>query len=146
MNDKFVYDEKTSVIYRYDFKKADDASHLERKPELAELDAEAAAGDNADDDYTAMLREECENDTWVEVVPFTSYYPHYQAPPVAAYLIPRDLPDGSSLLIEDPIEDVVGITWNQGDTYRTRAIPGKLESRRFALGKKDPSTVRRFVG
>ncbi len=128
--------------YRLIFRKADDQRHLERKAELAEIDASG----EADEDYLAALREECENDKWVEIVPFTSYYPHYQASPIAAYLIPRDLPDGSNLLIEDPIEDVVGAAWNQGDTYRSKAIPGKLEGRRVVLGKKEPSTVRRFVG
>lgn len=139
---------RLSGDYRLSFRKPDDPSHLERKAELAEIDAGAGAGAdaNADDDYTAMLREECENDQWLEVVPFTSYYPYYQESPIAAYLIPNDLPDGTGLLIEDPIEDVVGTTWNQGDAYRTSAIPGKLEGRRVVLGKKEPSTVRRFIG
>ena len=135
---------RLSGDYRHGFRKADDPSYLERKAELAEIDAAADA--DANDDYAAMLREECEGDQWVEVVPFISYYPYYQTSPIAAYLIPQHLPDGSSLLIEDPIEDVVGTTWNQGDAYRTGAIPGKLEGRRVVLGKKDPSTVRRFIG
>jgi hypothetical protein len=133
---------RLSGDYRLTFRKADDARDLERKAELAEIDAVG----EAEDEYTATLREECENDRWVEVVPFTSYYPYFEASPIAAYLIPKHLADGANLLIEDPIEDIVGTTWNQGDAYRTSDIPGKLEGRRVVLGKLEPSTVRRFVG
>ncbi len=129
---------RLSGDYRRTFRKADDRGYLERK---AALEA-----DDSDDDYSALLREQGERDQWVEVVPFTSYYPYYDASPIAAYLIPKNLADGSSLLIEEPIEDVVGSTWNQGDAYRAGSIPGKLEGRRVVLGKKEPGTVLRFVG
>ncbi len=137
---------RLSGDYRRCFRKADDTSYLQRQAELAEIDAEVGSEVDEPDDYVSMLREECENDRWVEVVPFTRYYPYYQESPIAAYLIPKDLPDGANLLIEDPIEDVVGATWNQGDAYRSSAIPGRLDGRRVVLGKKDPSTVRRFIG
>lgn len=130
--------------FRLGFRKIDDPIRLERRAEIAAIDASSKA--DADDEYTAMLREECEHDQWVEAIPFTSYYPHYQDSPIAAYLIPRQLPDRSSLWVEDPIEDLVGARWNQGDAYRIDALPGKLEGRRVVLGKLDPSTVRRFVG
>lgn len=135
---------RLSGDYRLRFRRADDASWLERKAEMEEVEAAGTA--NEDDEAMESLREQCEEDQWLEVVPFTSYYPHYQASPIAAYLIPRDLPDGASLLVVDPIEDVVGSNWNQGDSYRVGAIPGKLEGRRVVLGKREPSTVRRFVG
>jgi hypothetical protein len=129
---------RLSGDYRQRFRKADDPGYLKRTEELE--------ADDFDDGHTASLRQQGENDKWVEVIPFTSYYPYYDASPIAAYLIPQDLADGSSVLIEDPIEDVVGSTWNQGDAYRAGSIPGKLEGRRVVLGKKEPGTVQRFVG
>ena len=126
--------------YRMSFSRPDDPSHIERKAALAEL------AEHDTDDTT--LDDEREMDQWVEVVPFTGYYPYYQEKPIAAYLIPRQLADGSKLLIEDPIEDVVGATWNQGNAYRARAIPGTREERRAVLGKKEEKVRRRhrFVG
>lgn len=135
---------RLSGDYRMKFTKADDPLAAERKAELAELEADTGTG--PDDDYVSMLREECEHDKWIEVVPFTGYYPYYQPSPIAAYLVPKDLPDGASLLIEDPIEDIVGATWNQGGAYRDSEIPGWLEGRRVVLDKKPQRTVRRFVG
>ena len=64
-----------------------------------------------------------------EVIPFTYYYPDYQCVPVAAYLIPLDLPNGSEVLVEDPIEDLIGRTWNQGDVWRAENIKGFVRDR-----------------
>jgi hypothetical protein len=129
--------------YRLTFSRPEDPSFIERKAALAAL---AALAELDADDTT--LDDEHEMDQWVEVVPFTDYYPYYREKPIAAYLIPRQLADGSKLLIEDPIEDVVGATWNQGNAYRADAIPGTLENRRVVLGKKEEKARRRprFVG
>ena len=59
-----------------------------------------------------------------EVIPFTYYYPYYQRVPVAAYLIPPDLPNASEVMVEDPIEDLIGRTWNQGDVWRSKNVKG----------------------
>jgi len=52
------------------------------------------------------------------VLDWTSYYPHYFSSPFAAYLIPSDIQIGERVYIKDLIEDIVGGSWNQGDTYR----------------------------
>ena len=52
------------------------------------------------------------------VLDWTSYYPHYFSSPFAAYLIPSDIQIGERVYIDDLIEDIVGGSWNQGDTYR----------------------------
>lgn len=52
------------------------------------------------------------------VLDWTSYYPHYFKSPFAAYLIPNDIQIGERVYIDDLIEDIVGGSWNQGDTYR----------------------------
>jgi hypothetical protein len=52
------------------------------------------------------------------VIEWTYYYPYKFSAPFAAYLIPKDIVIGERVFIEDLIEDFVGSTWNQGDTYR----------------------------
>lgn len=64
-----------------------------------------------------------------EVIPFTYYYPYYQRVPVAAYLIPPDLQNGSEVVVEDPIEDLIGRTWNQGDVWRAKNLKGFVRDR-----------------
>lgn len=64
-----------------------------------------------------------------EVIPFTYYYPNYQRMPVAAYLIPPDLPNGSEIMVEDPIEDLIGRTSNQGDVERAYNVKGFVRDR-----------------
>jgi hypothetical protein len=52
------------------------------------------------------------------VIGWTFYYPYNFKSPFAAYLIPRDIKIGETVFIEDLIEDFIGESWNQGDTYR----------------------------
>lgn len=58
------------------------------------------------------------SDDYKKVIDWTSYYPHSFKSPFAAYLIPKDIKIGERVFIEDLIEDYVGASWNQGDTYR----------------------------
>lgn len=41
--------------------------------------------------------------------------------PLAAYLLPQDIRMGERVFLEDLIEDRVGSSWNQGDTYREQS-------------------------
>ena len=52
------------------------------------------------------------------VIDWTFYYPHNFKSPFAAYLIPKDVKIGERFFVEDLIEDFIGASWNQGDTYR----------------------------
>lgn len=76
-----------------------------------------------------------------EVQSFTNYYPYYQRVPIAAYLIPRAVPDGTPIVALDPIEDVAGTRWNQGSVYRATRVPGVVEGRRVRL---DLNKVQRY--
>jgi hypothetical protein len=68
-----------------------------------------------------------------KVVPFTNYYPYFQSLPIAAYLIPRDMSDGTLIVAPDPIEDIAGDSWNQGSVYRATDVPGFIRNRRVVL-------------
>ena len=58
------------------------------------------------------------NNDFEIVIDWTFYYPYSFESPFAAYLIPKDIEIGERVFIEDLIEDFVGVSWNQGDTYR----------------------------
>lgn len=60
-------------------------------------------------------------DAYDRVIDWTFYYPHSFKSPFAAYLIPKDIAVGERVYVEDLIEDFVGATWNQGDTYRLKS-------------------------
>jgi hypothetical protein len=83
---------------------------------------------------------------WSEVIPFTDYYPNYQGGlPIAAYLIPPDIPEGSEVLVEDPIEDIVGQRWNQGSAYRATRVQGYIRNRRVVI-ERGKVSVSEFIG
>ncbi|MFM1807226.1 MAG: hypothetical protein RL212_1485 [Pseudomonadota bacterium] len=98
-------------------------------------------------DYRSIIgsNSDLTKEIWQEVIPFTYYYANYQEEPVAAYLIPRDLKDKSEVFVPDPIEDVIGSTWNQGDCYRATNLTGKLINKKIVI---DTKSVQRsdFIG
>jgi hypothetical protein len=55
---------------------------------------------------------------FVTVIDWAFYYPHNFKSPFAAYLIPEDIVIGERVYVKDLIEDYIGASWNQGDTYR----------------------------
>lgn len=66
-----------------------------------------------------LRREIDEHDEYeTTVIGWTYYYPYNFESPFAAYLIPKDIQVGERVFIEDLIEDYIGASWNQGDTYR----------------------------
>jgi hypothetical protein len=72
---------------------------------------------------------------WEVVVPWTNYYQYYQSIPIAAYLIPKGLPAGSAVLVPDPIEDIYGGSWNQGNCWRAENVPGVWDGRNIILNE-----------
>jgi hypothetical protein len=68
-----------------------------------------------------------------EVISFTRYYPYHQQSPIAAYLIPKGLKGRTPVIVVDPIEDIVGWRWNQGDSQRATNVPGYVEFNRVVL-------------
>ena len=82
---------------------------------------------------------------WQEVIPWTNFYTNYQQAPIAAYLIPNDLPSNSEVLIPYPIEDYIGASWNQGDAYRATNMTGTVINKKVVL---NPVSIQRsdFMG
>lgn len=86
-----------------------------------------------------------ELNNWKEVIPFTDFYPNYQATPIAAYLIPNGIPDNTKVIVKDPIEDIVGGRWNQGGSSRAVDVPGYIKDKKIIL-EPENIEVSSFVG
>lgn len=80
------------------------------------------------------------------VIDWTFYYPHSFKSPFAAYLIPEDIKTGERVFIEDLIEDYIGASWNQGDTYRLESCEAIWNGTDLEI-QYDPETNRSdFIG
>lgn len=86
------------------------------------------------------------NSDYEIVIDWTFYYPHSFKSPFAAYLIPNDIKIGERVFIEDLIEDYIGASWNQGDTYRLESCEAIWNGTNLEI-QYDPSANRSdFVG
>jgi hypothetical protein len=87
-----------------------------------------------------------DNEKFETVIEWTYHYPHTFKSPFAAYLIPKDIKIGERVFIEDLIEDFVGASWNQGDTYRLESCEAIWNGSELEI-QYDPSANRSdFIG
>lgn len=87
-----------------------------------------------------------DNNDFETVIDWTFYYPYSFKSPFAAYLIPNDIKIGERVFIEDLIEDYIGASWNQGDTYRLESCEAIWNGTDLEI-QYDPSTKRiDFIG
>jgi hypothetical protein len=101
-------------------------------------------------DYRNSFREshddkDSSTEGFKEVHPFVSYYPYHKPEPVAAYLIPKGLKNGTPVSVSDPIENVLGTTWNQGGGWKPDNVPGYIENNKVVL-ELGKVTVSHAVG
>lgn len=94
---------------------------------------------------TDNLESTTDKTKFYEVIPFTQYYQYYQDSPIAAYLIPKSIEDGAKVVVPDPIEDIVGSSWNQGSAYRAKDVRGFIRNRKVVI-EKNKVPVRNFIG
>ena len=79
------------------------------------------------------------------IIDFTFYYPYSFESPYAAYLLPKDIEIGERVFLEDLIEDYIGKTWNQGDTYRLESCEAIWDGKLFDV-LYDNTTVCHAIG
>lgn len=80
------------------------------------------------------------------VIGWTFYYPYSFKSPFAAYLIPEEIKIGERVFLEDLIEDYIGASWNQGDTYRLESCEAIWNGKDLEI-QYDPRTDRSdFIG
>jgi hypothetical protein len=96
-------------------------------------------------DFRARFRSD-ENDEFITVIDWTYYYPHHFNSPFAAYLIPDDIVVGERVFIEDLIEDYVGASWNQGDTYRLESCEAIWNGTELEIQYDPKSNRSDFIG
>lgn len=99
-------------------------------------------------DYRTSFRtydDEPRTDGVKELYPYISYYPYHRSEPVAAYLVPKGLPNGTRVVVDDPIENILGTTWNQGGGWKPDNVPGYIENNRVVL-ELDKVKISRAVG
>ena len=97
-------------------------------------------------DYRDRTHSNFEGGKFKTVIPFSFYYPYVFASPFAAYLIPKDLKVSERVLLLDLIEDYVGGTWNQGDTFRLESCEAIWNGVDFDI-QYDPALNRTdFIG
>lgn len=80
------------------------------------------------------------------VIGWTYYYPYHFESPFAAYLVPSDLKIGEMVMLEDLIEDIVGSSWNQGDTYRLASCKAIWNGKEFILQYEPNERTNQVVG
>lgn len=80
------------------------------------------------------------------VIDFTFYYPYQFLLPYAAYLIPNDLKKGERIFLKDLIEDYIGATWNQGDTYRLESCEAIWNGKDFEIQYNPTLNRQDFIG
>lgn len=81
---------------------------------------------------------------WKQVIEWTEYYPHTFPSPFAAYLIPHDIEIGERVIVDDLIEDYVGMGWNQGDKFRLTSCEAIWDGINLVI-QYDPKINRRSV-
>lgn len=80
------------------------------------------------------------------VVDWTFFYPYNFHSPIAAYLVPGDLKIGEVVFLEDLIEDYIGASWNQGDTYRLLSCEAVWDGHSFQIQYSPKSSSKVFIG
>ena len=86
------------------------------------------------------------NNDFETVIDWTFYYPYNFNLPFAAYLIPKDIRVGERVFIEDLIEDYIGASWNQGDTYRLESCEAIWNGKDLVIQYDPKSNRSDFIG
>lgn len=86
------------------------------------------------------------NDEFEKVIDWSYYYPYSFESPYAAYLLPPDLKINERVFLEDLIEDVVGLVWNQGDKYRLSSVEAIWNGNDFELDYQKMIDKNEIVG
>jgi len=96
-------------------------------------------------DYRGVIHSD-EHNNFEKVIDWTFYYPHSFKSPFAAYLIPKDIKIGERVFIEDLIEDYIGASWNQGDTYRLESCEAIWNGTDLEIQYDPKSNRSNFIG
>ena len=86
------------------------------------------------------------NETYKTVIEWTTYYPIKYKIPFAAYLAPPDLAIGEQVLLEDVIEDYLGVDRETGVTQRVRSCRARWNGREFLIDYQPEAFGAQYIG
>lgn len=86
------------------------------------------------------------NQEWRMVIDWTFYYPYKYERPYSAYLVPSDIEVGEVVILQDVIEDLVGMRFNQGDVYRLESCKATWNGTDFILDYNPEKSISRAIG
>lgn len=103
-----------------------------------------ASGDFRSSPWTD-LPEQTPEDAWHVVADWFHYRPDWPFP-FAAYLLPPGLELGARVFLEDLIEDIPLVYWNQGDSYRLLSANATWVGDEFEVERDSSDLVSMVVG
>lgn len=81
-----------------------------------------------------------------QVVYWTFYSSPRHTRPYAAYLIPKDIKIGERVFVKDLIENFVGQTWNQGNSWRLKSCEAIWNGEELEIQFNPEKDVVRMYG
>lgn len=86
------------------------------------------------------------SDEFEKIIDWSYYYPYSFESPYAAYLLPSNLKINERVFLEDLIEDVIGLVWNQGDTFRLSSVEAVWNGNDFELDYQKMRDIEEMIG
>lgn len=86
------------------------------------------------------------NREWRMVIDWTFYYPYKYERPYSAYLVPSDIEVGEKVILQDVIEDLVEMRFNQGDVYRLESCKATWNGTDFVLDYDPEKDISFAIG
>ena len=86
------------------------------------------------------------NIEFVQVIGWTFYYPYRYELPYSAYLVPSDIEVGEKVILQDVIEDLVEMRFNQGDVYRLESCKATWNGNDFVLDYDPEKDISIAIG
>ena len=96
-------------------------------------------------DARAMWRLK-KHENYIILIDQTWEYPYNWPNSFAAYLIPKDLEKSERVFLEDLIEDYVGLSWNQGHTFRLPTCEAIWNGTDFEIQYDPKEHIARIMG
>ena len=87
-----------------------------------------------------------DKDEYEQVVYWTFYSSPRHRRPYAAYLIPKDIKIGERVFVKDLIENFVGQTWNQGNSWRLKSCEAIWNGKELEIQFDPKKDVVRMYG
>jgi hypothetical protein len=86
------------------------------------------------------------NTEFVQVIGWAFYYPYRYELPYSAYLVPSDIEVGEKVILQDVIEDLVEMRFNQGDVYRLESCKATWNGTDFVLDYDPEKDISFAIG